>query len=155
MPMMSATDVQAFLSRKGWSDAEMERQSGYSRNTLAKYKAEGAPLQFALVCSALDARLSPWTPHRGGVLVNPLVEGLSADPMVHSVEIGTEILGERQREILIVEYEYGMEEVMLDDGSDTREEARYRPDFLALARRVIDAGVVPAVVVRSAERQDA
>ena len=67
MPMMSPEDVQAFLTRKGWSDAEMERQSGYSRNTLAKYKAEGAPLQFALVCAALTANLPPWqsTPFSG------------------------------------------------------------------------------------------
>jgi lambda repressor-like predicted transcriptional regulator len=152
--MMSPEDVQAFLTRKGWSDAEMERQSGYSRNTLAKYKAEGAPLQFALVCSALDAKLAPWTPHRGNLLVNPLVDALGADPMVQSVEIGTEILPDRQRDVLLVEYEHSMEEVMLDDGSDTREAIQFRPEFLALAHKVIDAGIVPAVIVRSAALDD-
>ena len=149
MPMMKPKEVRAFLDRKGWSDSEMERQSGYSRNTLAKYKEEGAPLQFALVCAALDAKLSPWSPHQGHILAHPKVEALSSDPMVWSTEIATEVLSDRQRDILIVEYEFVRDEVMLDDGSDTREAVKFRPEFLALVQEVIDAGLTPAVVVRA------
>ena len=60
MAMMTADDVQAFLKRMGWSDSEMERRTGVTRKTLAKYREEGAPLWFGLVCAALDAGLDPW-----------------------------------------------------------------------------------------------
>ena len=65
MPIMKPADVQAFFDQTGWTESEMSRQTGYTRNTLAKYRAEGAPLQFALVAAALTAGLEPWRPADG------------------------------------------------------------------------------------------
>lgn len=58
--MMTSEEVTAFLERMGWSDSRMERETGITRKTLSKYRQEGAPLWFGLVCAALDAGLGPW-----------------------------------------------------------------------------------------------
>ncbi|KNY16933.1 hypothetical protein AKG11_11470 [Shinella sp. SUS2] len=58
---MTADDLNAWLEHMKFNDAEATRRLGLgSRNTLAKYKVEGAPLHIGLACGALAFGLPPW-----------------------------------------------------------------------------------------------
>lgn len=58
---MDAKDFNAWLDHMGFNDSEATKALGLgSRNTLAKYKLEGAPLYIALACGALAYGLPPW-----------------------------------------------------------------------------------------------
>ena len=58
---MTAKDFCAWLEHMGYNDAAATRALGLgSRNTLVKYKAEGAPAYIALACAALAFGLPAW-----------------------------------------------------------------------------------------------
>ena len=58
---MSAEDFNAWLEHMNFNDAAATRALGLgSRNTLVKYKAEGAPVYVALACAALAYGLPAW-----------------------------------------------------------------------------------------------
>lgn len=57
---MTAEDFEAWLQHTGFSGLEAARQLEVSKNTVMKYRREGAPLHIALACSALSHGLPPW-----------------------------------------------------------------------------------------------
>lgn len=58
---MEAKDFSAWIEHMGYSDREVTRQLGLgSRNTVAKYKTEGAPAYIGLACAALAFGLPAW-----------------------------------------------------------------------------------------------
>jgi hypothetical protein len=58
---MTADDFNAWLAHMKLNDAQATRALGLgSRNTLVKYKAEGAPGYIALACAALAYGLPAW-----------------------------------------------------------------------------------------------
>ncbi|WP_028035871.1 hypothetical protein [Chelativorans sp. J32] len=58
---MEAKDFTAWLDHMQFSDAEAARRLGLgSRNTIAKYKVEGAPEYIGLACAALAYGLPAW-----------------------------------------------------------------------------------------------
>ena len=64
---MNALTFRAWLKEMDFTDAAAAKALGIgSRNTIAKYRAEGAPLHIALACAALAEGLEPWerTPFR-------------------------------------------------------------------------------------------
>lgn len=64
-PAMSGADFTAWMELMGFTWREAQQRLGIgNRNTVAKYRLEGAPLSIALACSALAAGLGPWSPGR-------------------------------------------------------------------------------------------
>ncbi|OQC18922.1 MAG: hypothetical protein BWX69_03140 [Planctomycetes bacterium ADurb.Bin069] len=57
---MRAADFEAWITRMGWSGLEAARRLGTSKNSVVRYRREGAPLTVALACAALAAGLGPW-----------------------------------------------------------------------------------------------
>lgn len=57
---MAAEDFGAWIDHMGWSDSEVARQLDLSRNSVAKYRKEGAPANIALACAALAFGLPGW-----------------------------------------------------------------------------------------------
>lgn len=57
---MKAKDFSAWIAYMAWNDSEVARQLDISRNSVAKYKDEGAPGYIGLACAALAANLLPW-----------------------------------------------------------------------------------------------
>ncbi|WP_432284137.1 hypothetical protein SLT36_20315 [Aminobacter sp. BA135] len=57
---MDATDFVAWIDHMGWSDSEVARRLNLARNTVAKYKSEGAPSSIGLACAALAFGLPAW-----------------------------------------------------------------------------------------------
>lgn len=57
---MSADDFNAWLDHMGISGLEAARRLGVSKNTVPRYKIEGAPLHIGLACAALAFGLPPW-----------------------------------------------------------------------------------------------
>ena len=61
--VMPAADFIAWLDWMDLSDRQATAALGLgSRNTLARFKVEGAPLYIALACAALDRNVPPWAP---------------------------------------------------------------------------------------------
>ena len=58
---MTGEDFQAFLDHMGWSEREAARQLQLSRNSVAKYKREGAKPDIDYACAAIAAGLEPWS----------------------------------------------------------------------------------------------
>jgi transcriptional regulator with XRE-family HTH domain len=57
---MTAADFNAWLSKTGLSDAEIARRLGCARNSIAAWRASGAPLYIALAAAAISYGLPPW-----------------------------------------------------------------------------------------------
>lgn len=58
---MNANDFIDWQEHTGFSDAEAARRLGIgSRNTIAKYRAEGAPEYIGLACAAVARQLPGW-----------------------------------------------------------------------------------------------
>lgn len=57
---MEAKDFNAWIVHMGWSDSEVARRLGLSRNSVAKYRTEGAPEHIGLACAALAFGLPAW-----------------------------------------------------------------------------------------------
>lgn len=57
---MTAEDFRAWLESMGWSQREVARRLDLSRNTVAKYLEEGAPVAIGYACAALARGLAPW-----------------------------------------------------------------------------------------------
>lgn len=57
---MTAEDFNDWLDKTGLSGLEAARQLGVAKNSVVKYRREGAPLHVALACSAIYHKLSPW-----------------------------------------------------------------------------------------------
>ncbi|RYF29915.1 MAG: hypothetical protein EOO23_06335 [Comamonadaceae bacterium] len=57
---MTAEDFCAWLEKEKLNDSAAARALDLSRNTIVKYKAEGAPLHIALACAAISFGLPPW-----------------------------------------------------------------------------------------------
>ncbi len=54
----SARNFKAWLKRIGWSDSEAARKLGASRNSVAAWKRDGAPLYVGMATSILE-KLNP------------------------------------------------------------------------------------------------
>lgn len=57
---MTAEDFTAWMEHQGLNVAQTARTLELSRNTVAKYQREGAPLSIALACAAVSFGLPPW-----------------------------------------------------------------------------------------------
>ncbi|MBC38906.1 MAG: hypothetical protein CMH91_07570 [Oceanicaulis sp.] len=58
---MTGKDFTAWLDHMGFKDAQAARAlGGMSRNSIKKYKDEGAPYHIGLACAALAYGLPPW-----------------------------------------------------------------------------------------------
>jgi len=57
---MEAKDFCAWIEHMGFSEREAARTLDLSRNSVAKYKAEGAPAYIGLACAALAFGLPAW-----------------------------------------------------------------------------------------------
>lgn len=57
---MDAKDFVAWIEHMGWTDSEVSRRLDLARNTVVKYKAEGAPASIGLACAALAFGLPAW-----------------------------------------------------------------------------------------------
>lgn len=57
---MDAKDFSAWIDHMGWNDSEVARNLELSRNTVAKYKTEGAPASIGYACAALAFGLPEW-----------------------------------------------------------------------------------------------
>lgn len=57
---MEAKDFNAWIEHMGFNDSEVARRLDISRNSVAKYKAEGAPDYIGYACSAIAAGLPVW-----------------------------------------------------------------------------------------------
>lgn len=57
---MTAQDFTRWVAVMGWNDSRVASELALSRNTVAKYKREGAPLSIGLACAALAAGLPAW-----------------------------------------------------------------------------------------------
>lgn len=57
---MEAKDFTAWIAHMGFNDSEVARKLELSRNTVVKYKAEGAPAHIGLACAALAFGLPAW-----------------------------------------------------------------------------------------------
>lgn len=58
---MKSKDFRAWIVRMGYNDSEAARKLGLgSRNTITKYKDEGAPEYIGLACAALAYGLPAW-----------------------------------------------------------------------------------------------
>jgi hypothetical protein len=59
---MTADDFNAWLTLMSYSDAEAARELGIgSRNTIAKFRASGAPAYIGLACAARAMSSKPWS----------------------------------------------------------------------------------------------
>jgi len=58
---MTAEHFKNWIAVMGWNDSQVASALALSRNSVAKYKREGAPLNIGLACAALAAGLAPWT----------------------------------------------------------------------------------------------
>jgi len=58
---MTADDFKGWIAAMGWNDSQAASELALSRNSVAKYKREGAPLSIGLACAALAAGLGPWS----------------------------------------------------------------------------------------------
>jgi hypothetical protein len=58
---MEAKDFIAWIEHMGFSDRETARTLGLSRTTVAKYRAEGAPVHIGYACAALAFGLPAWS----------------------------------------------------------------------------------------------
>lgn len=65
MSDMTAAGFEAWMARMGWSGREAARQLGVSKDSVVRYRREGAPLLVALACAALAAGLGPWAGREG------------------------------------------------------------------------------------------
>jgi hypothetical protein len=57
---MTPAAFNAWLSHMGLNDTEIARRLGCTRNSVASWRAHGAPLYIALACAALSNGLKPW-----------------------------------------------------------------------------------------------
>lgn len=57
---MTASDFRFWLLHMDESDAEIARRLGCARNSIARWRAHGAPEYIALACAALSYGLPPW-----------------------------------------------------------------------------------------------
>lgn len=57
---MTADDFNAWLDHMGWSMRKASIELGVSKNTIPRYREDGAPLHIALACAALTHGLPPW-----------------------------------------------------------------------------------------------
>lgn len=65
-PVMSGADFTAWMEAEGLSYSGVQQKLGIgNRNTIVKYRSEGAPLTVALACNAISAGLGPWRPSAG------------------------------------------------------------------------------------------
>ena len=58
---MTGDDFARFMAHMGWSERETATRLELSRNSVAKYKREGAKIDIDLACAALAAGLPPWS----------------------------------------------------------------------------------------------
>ncbi|MBL4719042.1 MAG: hypothetical protein OSA41_00740 [Erythrobacter sp.] len=58
---MTGEDFEAFITYMGWSEREVARVMQLSRNSVAKYKREGAKADIDFACAALAAGLPKWS----------------------------------------------------------------------------------------------
>lgn len=64
---MTADDFEAWQDGMGLSGLEAARRLGLAKNSVVRYRAEGAPVTVALACAALAAGLGPWRPATAAV----------------------------------------------------------------------------------------
>jgi len=57
---MTADDFNAWIAHMGWNDSKVAAMLNLSRNTVVKYKAEGAPGYIGYACAALAFGLPAW-----------------------------------------------------------------------------------------------
>lgn len=57
---MNAQDFVDWLAFEKLNDVKAAEKLGVSRNSIAKYKVEGAPLTIELACNAVTYRLPSW-----------------------------------------------------------------------------------------------
>lgn len=57
---MPAAVFEGWLDAMGWSGLEAARRLGASKNSVLRWRREGAPMTVALACAALAAGLGPW-----------------------------------------------------------------------------------------------
>ena len=57
---MEAKDFEAWINHMGWSDSKVARELDLSRNTVIKYKQQGAPASIGYACAAIAYGLPPW-----------------------------------------------------------------------------------------------
>ncbi len=57
---MEAKDFVAWLEKEGLNTSKASRLLGLARNTIDKYKEEGAPAHIAYACAAISFGLPPW-----------------------------------------------------------------------------------------------
>lgn len=57
---MNADDFNDWLQRTGLSGLQAAEVLGIAKNSVVKYRREGAPLHIALACSAIYHKLGPW-----------------------------------------------------------------------------------------------
>ena len=58
---MTAEDFQAFIDHMGVSEREIARVLELSRNSVAKYKREGAKADIDFACAALAVGIPRWS----------------------------------------------------------------------------------------------
>lgn len=59
---MTGRDFEKWLRVMGWSQRKCALELDLSRNTVAKYLVEGAPVTVGLACAAVAAGLPEWSP---------------------------------------------------------------------------------------------
>lgn len=57
---MTAQDFEAWMARMGFNVSQTARTLDLSRNTVDKYRREGAPLHIGYACAALAFGLPVW-----------------------------------------------------------------------------------------------
>lgn len=53
-----------------WNDSKVARELQLARNTVAKYKRDGAPAFIGYACAAIAADLKPWPQPQCGLVPN-------------------------------------------------------------------------------------
>ncbi|MBS7671511.1 hypothetical protein [Croceicoccus gelatinilyticus] len=57
---MTSDDFNAWLDHLSLNNQQAGERLGISRNTVARYRLEGAPASIGLACSAIAMNLPPW-----------------------------------------------------------------------------------------------
>lgn len=57
---MTGDQFRAWMEAVGLNKAQAAARLGLSRNSVAKYEVEGAPIAIAYACAAVAAGLTPW-----------------------------------------------------------------------------------------------
>lgn len=57
---ITAAAFEAWVARMGWSGREAARRLGVSKDSVVRYRREGAPRTVGLACAALAVGLDVW-----------------------------------------------------------------------------------------------